>query len=201
MLKILVTLLTIFITFFSLAQRNKEGNYTTTSNDEILNTYVELTADISPGDQSITVNDNSMSGAAFAGNLNAGDLILIYQAQGGTVDVDDYATTQWGGNYTTQSSFLTNGQYFDFTEFGQVLSYDNAGNSEYAEVAGVSGTQVIQLNCGLSKAFSTGGNNKTQVIRVPKFEDLTVSSNTSITSSFWDGTTGGVLVLEVSGDR
>ncbi|WP_199851646.1 SprB repeat-containing protein, partial [Brumimicrobium mesophilum] len=199
MYKFQISLLIFMIAFLGFSQRGKDGSYTSSAQDEIVNTFTFLISNATAPSNSISVNNNALTGANFSGPLSPGDLLLIYQVQGGTIDIDVTPTVSWGGSYVVQSSFITNGLPFSFIEFGDVLTYDNTGNYEFVEVKSISGTQTITLSCPLTKNFSTGSNNKTQVIRIPRFNDLTVSNNTSIVATHWDGVTGGVLSMEVNG--
>ncbi|PHR46680.1 MAG: hypothetical protein COA32_09350 [Fluviicola sp.] len=181
-----------------IAQRGSLGNLSIGAQDTWVNTYTFLTSDANLGDVQLTVDDNTMSGAFFSGNLDEGDLILIIQMQGASVDINTTPTASWGGNYTVQNSWFTNGNVRDPSEFGQVLDYNNAGNFEYVEVSGVTGGNIIELNCGLTKNYTATGH--VQIVRIPRFEDLTVPNNSSITAPSWNGSSGGVVAIEVNGD-
>jgi gliding motility-associated-like protein len=189
----------VFVGFMSAAQRGSMGNMTITVQNEWLNSYTTLTANANVGATSITVANNALSGAAFSSNLAAGDLILIVQMQGATVDVNTTPTAVWGGNYVVQDSWIagTNPEW-DQTEFGQVLNYNNAGNFEFAEVRAISGGTGIQLNCALTKSYTVSG--RVQVIRVPRLDNLTIQNNASVSCPNWNGSTGGVVALEIDGN-
>lgn len=180
------------------SQRGKDGDFTVNTQETWVNTYTQLTANASVGQTQITVADNALSGAFFANDLEEGDLILILQMYGASVDISTYTYTGWGGDYTVQNSFFTNGNVYDPTEFGAVTNYNNAGRYQLVEVAGVSGANTIQLNCALDQNFSQ--NRNVQVIRVPRFANLTVLNNTSITAPQWNGLNGGVIAIEVDED-
>ncbi|MEX1190928.1 MAG: gliding motility-associated C-terminal domain-containing protein [Brumimicrobium sp.] len=196
---------TLYISFILLltslnafAQRGVLGNETIGTQDTWVNTYTYLTTDATAGATSIDVDDSQMSGALFTTDLDEGDLILIIQMQGATVDINTTPTTSWGSNYTVQNSWITGSNPdWDQTEFGQVLDYNNAGNYEFVEVQSV-GTGTITLNCGLDKNYDESGH--VQVVRIPRFEDLTVPNNTSITGPDWNGFTGGIVSIEVNGE-
>lgn len=192
--------LSIFITLsFSLqAQRGSLGTEIIGAQDTWVNTYTDLTSNANVGDVQLNVSDNTMSGALFSGNLAEGDLILIIQMQGAYVDISTYTVTGWGGDYTVQNSFFSNGYATDSSEYGQVTNYNNAGNYEYVEVSAVSGSNIIELNCGLTKNYTAAGH--VQVVRVPRFEDLTIPNNTSVSGPNWNGSSGGVIAVEVNGD-
>ncbi|WP_165779247.1 T9SS type B sorting domain-containing protein [Brumimicrobium salinarum] len=193
-------LILVFSSLQVLAQRGKDGDYTVSAANEVLNTYTPLVADISTGQTTITVQNNNLSGASFSGNLSAGDLILIYQIQGGDVDINTHPTTGWGGNYTVQQSFFGNGSVYDHTEFGAVTNYSRTGYFEYAEVESVSGSQSITLTCPIKKNYYGTGWHRALVVRVPRYQNLTVPAGTSITALDWNGEIGGIVALEVEED-
>lgn len=193
-----VALIILFIAQQSIAQRGSLGDLTISVQNEWVNTYTYLTNNANAGASSISVNSNALGGAMFTNNLAAGDLVLIIQMQGASVDVNTTPTVSWGGNYTAQNSFFSNGNIFDEKEFGQVTNYNNAGNYEYAEVRGVSGSNTILLNCALTSSYTAAGH--VQVIRVPRFDNLSVQNNASISCPLWSGQTGGVLAIEVNGN-
>ncbi len=180
----------------SFAQRGKEGDYTVGTTDEILNTYTFMTVNAVSGQQFIVVDDEAMLGGAFSGPVAEGDLLLIIQLQGATVDINEYATTGFGGNYTAQESFYTNGFITIPSEFGRVTNYGNAGKFEKVEVSGNTSPNVIPISCGLRNNYDVGF--KVQVVRIPRFENLTVPNATSITSPDWNGQIGGIVALEVN---
>jgi hypothetical protein len=78
--------------------------------------------------------------------------------------------------------------------FGSITAYNNAGLWEKAIVASVSGN-LITFTKNLMNAYDLSG--KIQVIKVPVYTDATVTS--PLTANTWNGTTGGVIALEVSG--
>jgi hypothetical protein len=59
------------------------------------------------------------------------------------------------------------------------------------------------LTSGLNSSYYSGKFNNasslvTQVVRVPNYQNLNVTSGASITSSEWDGYTGGIIVFRVA---
>lgn len=189
---------TIFTSNVLISQRGKDGAFTVTAQNTWVNTYTELTANGNSGQTQISVADNTLSGAFFTGDLNDGDLILLVQMHGASVDVNTWTVDGWGGDYTVQQSFFSNGNVYNPIEFGQILDYNNAGHYQMVEVAGVSGANTIFLNCELNENFSSA--NKVQVIRVPRYSNLTLQNNSSITAPSWNGLNGGVIAIEVDGD-
>ncbi len=198
----LLAILSIY-TIGTIAQRGNFGNEVINAQNTWVNTYTHLTNNATSGNNTITVNNNALTGAEFTTPLAQGDLIVIMQMQG--VDVDVFidpavpvAQGGWGGNYTAHNDFGADGFVHDLTEFGRVLNYNNAGHYEYAEIAAVSGSNSITLNCGLEHNYDITGH--VQVIRVPRYQDLEIQNNTSISGPQWNGLSGGVVVVEVDGD-
>jgi RHS repeat-associated protein len=56
----------------------------------------------------------------------------------------------------------------------------------------------LTLSSGLPQAFYGGGNNRAQVVQVPNYHDLTITSGSTLTAHPWNGTTGGVIAFRVS---
>lgn len=160
-------------------QRGKNGNVTISAS-AIVNEFTYLTANAAVGATSITVNSNNLNAnGRFSTALAAGDLIMIIQMQGATMNATQ--SFQWS---------LPN----DNT-WGGVTAYNNAGNYEFREVASVAGGGIINLTCGLSNAYTATGH--VQVVRVPRYLSLTV--NSIITTENWNGQTGGIVAIEVDG--
>ena len=78
-----------------LAQRAKDGSYTVTSLNALVNSYTVLNANASAGQSVITVASNTMVGGFFQGVLTPGDLIMIIQMQGASLNVDTYPASEF----------------------------------------------------------------------------------------------------------
>lgn len=195
---LLLSVLLLFSTAV-LAQQSKNGNYTVSATNTVINAYTDMTASVSAGATSITVTGNSLTSSVLTTALAPGDLILIVQMQGVSMDID-LTTISWGGDYT-----LSSGGFADFgnqnnyrDDWGQVTNYNNAGKYEYAQVRSVSGSNGITLMCALTNSYDVSGH--VQIVRVPRFNNLTLNANTSIVPTLWDGTTGGIVALEINGN-
>ncbi len=193
---LLLSVLTISISAFS--QKGIHGNYTA-SGTVVVNSYTNLTANSAVGATSISVASNSLTNTVLTTALAPGDLVLIVQMQGADMDINTTPTTGWGGNYT-----LSNGAMADLgnmnnyrDDWGTVTNYNNAGKYEYAQVSSVSGSTTINFSCGLKNAYSSAGH--TQIVRVPRFNNLTLNASALIVPVSWNGTTGGVVAVEVNG--
>ncbi|HEX2685614.1 MAG TPA: hypothetical protein VHN14_03310, partial [Kofleriaceae bacterium] len=152
----------------------QDGALTVTSADQIINQYAVLAADVAAGATSITITNigHFTATAPFASELAAGDLIMIYQPQGATIDATDTGT------------------------YGNVTTLGGAGNYELVHVASVAANTInLETGCGgLAHAYTTAG--ATEVIRVPQLTTLTTSGAGSLTAQAWDGARGGVVVVQ-----
>ena len=184
-------------TYEANAQRGKDGDYTVTAANDVLNTYTSLTANANAGNASISVVNNAMAGGVFAGNLAPGDLIMLVQMYGAGIDAFDY------GGYSVPANQIFGTDWWTIIEEwgspnGAFGYYNDAGKFEQVEVRSVTGGGTINLQCGLKNNYDF--TKRVQVIRIPRFENLTVNAGASIVPTLWNGTSGGVVALEVNTD-
>lgn len=154
---------------------------TIAANDVVLNTYTTLGAAASAGASSITVGSvSALSSPAFASTaLSAGDLLLVYQAQGATISAADTSS------------------------YGAITSLENAGRWEFVRVGSVdTATNTVTLDArehpmGLARSYGAVGSPATtaQVVRVPQYARLQVSASGSVVAAPWNGTVGGIVAL------
>ncbi|SHL85425.1 T9SS type A sorting domain-containing protein [Hymenobacter psychrotolerans] len=170
------------------ATPGKDGPGTLTATS-VPNTYFPGTGSAATGSTTVTV------GAAETGTtpISAGDLVLLMQMQGATItpanDVSYGANNATGtGNSTTD---FTAGQY----EYG-IAATDLPLTGGTLQL--VNGLTRSYQNLAYDDAGTATGQRRFQVIRVPQFSDLDVSGTAAATPA-WNGSTGGVLALDVSG--
>ncbi|GGE98428.1 hypothetical protein GCM10011383_06560 [Hymenobacter cavernae] len=134
-------------------------------------------------------------GAAAPGGaqtpISVGDLVLIIQMQGGefsTGNNDSYGDGVAGGlasgNLNTN---LTAGQY----------EYALASSALATTGGTLTLSAPLRNTYSTAAASSTGGQRRFQVIRVPQYLDLTLGA--TISPLGWNGSVGGILVLDVAG--
>lgn len=147
------------------------------STNTVLNEYAVLSANAAVGATTITVSNASNLDSATFGALAAGDLLLIIQMQGATIDTTDTSA------------------------FGNVTALNSSGLYEFIEVQSIAGNVITVGNgascTGLRNAYTAAGH--TQVVRVPQLTTLTVTNTGTITAPPWDGQRGGIVALHVSG--
>ncbi|MFN5910611.1 MAG: gliding motility-associated C-terminal domain-containing protein [Bacteroidota bacterium] len=196
----------LFLSFAAVGQRGKDAASplsNITALNTVVNTYTFLTANANAGTSVISLSNASMTGGAFSSALAPGDLILIIQMQGATMDIDVTVSTDpsWGpSNYTTPFEHTWDGTWPLFAyKWGRILNYNNAGKFEQAEVRSVSGNNVT-LQCPLQNSYTASG--RVQVVRVPRFQNLTINTGASIVPQQWNVATqtGGVVAVEVNGN-
>lgn len=175
MKKIILSTILLFTIISLYAQRGKDGSKIVTA-PEVVNAYTLLTANASIGDTSITVTNSSLN-TNFSGNLAPGDLIMIIQLQG--VSIIDMA---WPGQTP---------------DWGRVTSYNNCGNYEFVQVESVPNGTTINFDCALLNNYTAAGT--VLIIRVPRYNTLTINSGGILTTSPWNGISGGILAVEVEG--
>ena len=173
--KPLIPFFLLFITMQLIAQPGKQGTFTVVSNNTIVNEYTTLSQDAKTGDNLIdVVNSTLNSNNRFSNVLSAGDLIFIIQLQGATIKTNVNDST-----------------------WGTILDYHNCGNNEIVEVKSVNGNQIILAN-SLKNSYTSKGH--VEIVRVPRYSSLNINNNAGITSDPWNGSTGGVVSVEVSGN-
>jgi len=172
----------------SYAQRGKSGSVTINTANKIVNEYTTLTVDAAVGSTTIAVAASSLNANTRFGagnNLAAGDLIMIIQMQGATIlGAPDVGTpTISNPNDAT---------------WGGVTNYNNSGKYEYVEVSSVPNATTITIDCGLTYDYTVSG--KVQIVRIPRYNTLTITTPGILTCQAWNGTTGGILAVEVAGN-
>ncbi|MES2763126.1 MAG: gliding motility-associated C-terminal domain-containing protein [Bacteroidota bacterium] len=182
---ILLTLafcLTLFSSVFS--QKGKNGSLSVSTANVRINEFTALTANAAVGNATITVAASSLNAnGRFTAALAPGDLVMIIQMQGALIKLNPY--NPW-------EAYVTDSLY------GRIYSYQNCGNYEFAQVKTIISATQIELECGLKYNYSIAG--RTQVVRVPRYNALTVTGTGTLTTDAWNGTIGGVLVAEVDGN-
>jgi uncharacterized repeat protein (TIGR01451 family) len=153
----------------------------------VLNTYYPGTANAAAGATSIPVGTATGAGAAIA----AGNLLLVIQMQDASINDSD--TVAYGNGSTGQGFTALNsaGAYEFVTATGPVTS----GSVPIAG-AGASGGLVFAYHSAAVSA--NAGRSTYQVIVVPQYITASFNSTTPPTALAWNGSTGGVLALDVS---
>lgn len=163
----------------------------------IVNSYWPGTANAAVGATSITVG--ARRGAAVS--ITAGDLVLIMQMQDAAIDSNN--DDRYGNGLGTTGG--TSGIGAGYTNANNAGRYEYAiatntigaagGALTFTAVGGGNGLMFAYTNAA---ATVTMGQRRFQVIRVPQYTTATLGG--TLSAATWNGTTGGVLAIDVAGD-
>jgi len=173
------------ISGYSQSAKGKDGAASyTTAGTVILNRYAAVSQSANAGSLSVTVSDITTLNGSYAlinganpyatDALSKGDLVMIVQVQGASINTNDDAG------------------------YGAVTDYLNTGNYELKSVYDVSGNTIL-LCTNLTNSYTQNGRSRTQVIRVPRLTTLHVATGVTIGGLAWSGSVGGVVAIETSG--
>lgn len=164
----------------------------------VVNSYWPgTTAIVAAGATGLTLG--TRRGAAVS--ITAGDLLLVIQMQDAAIDSnndDRYGngngvaggTTGIGAGYTNANQ---TGRY----EY--VIATNTVGPAGGAlTFTGVNGSGGTIYGYNNAAATATMGQRRYQVVRVPQYTTATLGG--TLTASSWNGTTGGILAIDVAGD-
>jgi uncharacterized repeat protein (TIGR01451 family) len=151
----------------------------------VVNTYYPGAASVTAGAISIPLGT-----ANGSGTIAAGTELLVIQMQDASISTSN--TVAYGNGYTGTG----------FT------AINNSGNYEYVTATGpISNGSVPILGAGTggglvfgynaAAASATKGASTYQVVLVPEYSSATLSSG--LTAEAWNGSTGGILALDVAG--
>lgn len=105
-----------------------------------------------------------------ASEFHVGDTVLIIQMKGAAIDSSNTAS------------------------FGNITNYKSAGNYEFNYIKSITGN-IIELKNTLTRSYEIPAG-KVQLIRVPYFQNFT--ANTNVTCLPWNGSKGGVVVVNAA---
>ena len=82
------------------------------------------------------------------------------------------------------------------TAFGDITSYDDAGNYEFANIQSITGNQITFVNT-IQRTYNITG--FVQLVTVPQYSGNVHAVNAPVTCQPWNGSTGGIVVFEAAG--
>ena len=192
-----------------------DGNHVVNTAGTIVNGYAPLSAGVTAGADRISVPDVSdlalPSGACTGCNLSLsnGDLLMIYQPQGATIDTTNAVS------YGNVTSIGGTGRY-EFVYVANVI--DVAGGPDEIEIYPFDGTGAPGPGNGFSnpdpacvglrydyEVSGIAGVAPAMAVRVPQYASLRVEPGASVVARDWnwDGASsaslGGVLAIDVGG--
>ncbi len=162
------------------------GSVTISIANNVVNSYYPGLGNPLAGSTSLTVGTADVRGDATA--ISAGDLVLIIQMQG--ADINTNNSDDYGNNITGSPAT------------GYLASNLYAGYYEYNTVASTSGPTITFLysliNNYYNRDFTLSNSiQRYQVIRIPRYYNFKIKPSASITTPSWNGSTGGVVAVDV----
>ncbi|MGH9715328.1 MAG: C25 family cysteine peptidase [Candidatus Acidiferrales bacterium] len=158
----------------------------------MVNTYYAGSGAASAGSTSITVATPS-SGSST--QIGVGDLLLVIQMQGATINstnTSSYGDGAPGDPASGSTGLGSSGEY----EFVTVSNVTVNGGTDTLTIVGSGATGGLLNSYATVAASATQGAQTFQVIRVPQYASAATSS--SLAALPWNGSVGGVLVLDVA---
>lgn len=117
---------------------------------------------------SVNACSNKIYTQSVAG-FSVGDRVLLIQMKGADVNLTNTAS------------------------FGNINSYNNAGNYETGTISAITGS-AISLTNGISRSYTNAA--ALQLVRIPVYDNALVTD--VLTAADWNGNTGGILALEAN---
>ncbi|QDA58605.1 T9SS type A sorting domain-containing protein [Hymenobacter jejuensis] len=146
--------------------------------------YPGVSTAVANGTSTVTIGAARTGTGTASTAVAAGDLVLVMQMQG--ADITTTNTTTYGT--VTNNTNYTAGKY----EYAIVTSVATAGSNQVLTLA-----KTLTNAYTTAAATGTAGQRTFQVIRIPQYSSLTLSG--TVTGAAWNGTTGGVLAVDVAG--
>jgi uncharacterized protein DUF11 len=154
----------------------------------VINTYYPGNSTAAAGSTSITLGTATGAGTP----ISAGDLLLIMQMQDAAINTSN--GSQYGDGVSgSGSTNLNNAGVYEYAT--AVNGVPTSGGVLTVTAAGPGGGLLYTYTA--AAASSSQGARTFQVIRVPNYASATLTNG--LTASAWNGATGGVLALNVSG--
>ncbi len=153
-----------------------------------INTYYPGTATASAGSTSITLG--AATGAATP--IASGDLVLIIQMQDAAINSSNSSSYGDGVSGSGSTNLNNAGAY----EYANATGSVPAGGGTLTLTAAGPGGGLLYTYTSAA-ATSSQGARTFQVVRVPSYSTATLSS--TLTAAAWNGSTGGILSVNVSG--
>ena len=153
----------------------------------IVNSYYPGTGSPATGTSSLTVGAIDARGSATA--IAAGDLVMIVQVQG--TDINNTNTNSYGNGVAGApgSGYLVTNLFAGLYEYNTVSTFVGSTITFSYSLANNYYTQTFTAGTAIRSY---------QIIRVPRYYDLTIAASSSITAPAWNGATGGIVVLEAA---
>jgi len=157
-----------------------------------VNTYYAGVGTAGAGTSTITVTTPSLGASTQVG---VGDLLVVIQMQGATINSTNTSSYGNGNPGYPSAGWLSLGSSGEF-EFVTVSSVVTNATTDTLTIMGSGASGGLLNTYTTAAASATQGAQAFQVIRVPQYASAIMSS--SLAAYPWNGSVGGVLVLDVA---
>ncbi len=154
----------------------------------VINTYYPGSSNVAAGATSITLGTATGSATPIA----SGDEVLIIQMQDAAISSNNDGTYGDGSTGSGWTNLNNAGIY----EFATATSAVPVGGGTLS-IAGAGPGGGLLFGYNSAAASGTQGQRTFQVVRVPHFATATLGAG--LTAAAWNGSTGGIFVLDTSG--
>ena len=158
----------------------------------VVNTYFAGNGNLSIGATNVTLG----TATGFSGTVTAGDLLMIVQMQGASIDTSDDERYGDGVGVAGSQVDTSTSQANGYTSLGQ------AGLYEYVRVTFAAGNNIIftpALTHAYQQNLTAQPRLSYQVVRVPQYPSASINAASPVASVPWNGTTGGIVSVDVAG--
>ena len=153
----------------------------------VVNAYYPGTASAGASTTSITVGTSTGAATAIA----VGDLLLVMQMQDAAINTSNNSNYGDGTGAGSGSTSLNNAGAYEYVKAASAVPVGGGT----ATIVGAGNTGGLIYSYTNAAASATQGQRRFQVIRVPQYTTATLGA--TLTANAWNGTTGGVLALDV----
>lgn len=163
----------------------------------IVNSYFPGTG--SPAAGATTISVSAINAAGSATTISPGDLLLVMQMQGAEIDAND--DIRYGDGVGTAGANANSDVFGGANYAGGFLNNANftAGRYEFVvATSATAGSGSFTISAPLANGYVTGVRQNFQVIRVPQYPSVTIGA-AGLTAAPWNGTSGGVVAIDVTG--
>lgn len=188
---LLLTLLASMVATAAVAEQcARPGANGTGTPSGVVNTYFRGTSSANSGGTTIALG--AATGASTP--IAVGDMLLVIQMQGATINTTNNNTYGSGSTTTTYANGYSAIGQTGLYEFVRAASAVGVGGGTVTIVGGSGGGLVNSYVA--AAATSTAGQRTFQVVRVPQYTNATVSG--AVNALPWNGSTGGVVAIDVA---
>lgn len=171
-MRLAISILFALIQLSLFAQPGKDGALVVTAPNTVVNCYSPVTNDVTAGTSSVTVNNSGGDNC----NWQCGDLIMLIQMQGATINTSNTSA------------------------YGSITNYNTCGVYQLNYITGMAGNTIFVQDPWTSNYDDAG---RVQVVKIPQYTSLTVNAGASIIPLAWqDGGAfrkGGIVAIHCQG--